>query len=596
MGREGAASVSDYSSGVRDGPPEARERPPPTGMAHRMRLLARRIEGLREAPGGGAWGEGVGRAVDEALREAPPRGAASHRPTSAPRASGLELHPAQTMMLLGQLCKVSGAGAGAHLLGWLRVRSGDPGIPDVRMYTKVIGHCARERDAVLALELLHTLERQGLQPDLEVLNAVANACGRAGRAAEAEAILGRLRRGPAPLRPNVNSFAAVVGAYARVGDAEAARRVFGEMASSRVRPNRFVYCALITALGRAGRWREALEELQRMEQEGPSPDAAAFNATIDALGRGGQWERAWAVFSQMRHQGVEHRVDSYNALIMACQRSGAWERALEVFQRLRSLRGYGLRPLRPDAYTFNAALAACARGRCRERAEKIFAEMQRFGARPSVHTYCSMVEACSDHPEVALEWYAAIGAAGLRPDALAEAARARVLARHFRAPEALEVLRAGSPTGVGGGPDGGTCVLVAEALQEEGASAQVLEMWQLVQDWRLPPRDRVRIARAAVDAFEQLGEWDAACATFEEAQRLEASADLSSAARSLLYSSPHIMPRVPKPLVSAARAAIDSGRAARSLISKPPPPDKDKAQEEPAPRAPPDAAEGGTRS
>ena len=92
-------------------------------------------------------GEGVGRAVDEALREAPPRGAASRWPTSAPHASGLELHPAQTMMLLGQLCKVSGAGAGAHLLGWLRVRSGDPGIPDVRMYTKVIGHCARERDA-----------------------------------------------------------------------------------------------------------------------------------------------------------------------------------------------------------------------------------------------------------------------------------------------------------------------------------------------------------------------------------------------------------------------------------------------------------------
>ncbi len=121
-------------------------------------------------------------------------------------------------------------------------------------------------------------------------------------------------------------------------------------------------------------------------------------------------------------------------------------------------------------------------------------------------------------------------------------------------------------------------------------------MWQLAQDWQLPPRDRVRIARAAVDAFEQLGEWDAACATFEESQRLEASADLSSAARSLLYSSPHIMPRMPKPLVSAARAAIDSGRAARSLISKQPPPEKDKAQEEPAPRAPPDTAEGGTRS
>ena len=561
-----------------------------------MRLLARRIEGLGRDPGGRAWAEGVGRAVDAALREVPPRGGASRRPPPAPPASGPELHPAQAMMLLGQLCKLSGAGSGAHLLGWLRERSGDPGIPDVRMYTKVIGHCARERDAVLALELLHALERQGLQPDLEALNAVANACGRAGRAAEAEAILRRLQRGTVPLHPNVNSFAAVVGAYARAGDADAARRVFGEMSSAGVRPNRFVYCALITALGRAGRWREALEELRRMERDGPPPDAAAFNAAIDALGRGGQWERAWAVFSQMRQQGVECRMDSYNALIMACQRSGAWERALEVFQRLRGLRGYGHRPLRPDAYTFNAALAACARGRCREQAEEIFAEMQCFGAQPSVHTYCSMVEACSGHPEVALEWYAAIGAAGLRPDALAEAARARVLARHFRAPEALEVLREGSPAGAGGGPDGATCVLVTEALQEEGASAKVLEMWQLARGWRLPPRDRARIARAAVDAFEQLGEWDAACVTFEEAQRLEASADLSSTARSLLYSSPHIMPRVPKPLVSAARAAIDSGRAARSLISKQPPPEKDKAQEEPAPGTPPETAGGGRQT
>ena len=67
---------------------------------------------------------------------------------------------------------------------------------------------------------------------------------------------------------------------------------------------------------------------------------------------------------------------------------------------------------------------------------------------------------------------------------------------------------------------------MTEALQEEGASAKVLEMWQLARGWRLPPRDRARIARAAVDAFEQLGEWDAACVTFEEAQRLEASADV----------------------------------------------------------------------
>ena len=539
-----------------------------------MKILARRIEGLGP-PGGGAWEESVGLVVQEALRltlpsagEEDSAAAVAGAPLPATEAD-LELHPAQAMMLLGQLCKVSGARAGAHLLTWLRGCAGEEdGVPDLRMYTKVIGHCARERDAVLALELLHALECQGLRPDLEALNAVANACGRAGRAAEAEAILRRLKQGPDNLRPNSSSYAAVVGAYARVGDALAARRVFGEMGAAGVVPNRFVYCALITALGRAGCWREALEELQRMDREGPAPDSATYNAAIDALGRGGQWELAWALFSRMRQHGVEFRVDTYNALIMACQRSGAWERALEVFQRLKSRRGYGHRPFRPDAYTFNAALAACARGHCREQAEEIFEEMQRFGARPSVHTYCSMVEACSGVPEVALEWYGSIAAAGLRPDALAEAARARVLARHFRAPEALEVLRNAPPAGSGGGPDGATCLLVIEALREEGASGLVLEMWELARGWRLAPRDRACVARAAVDAFEQLGEWDAAAEVFAEAQRLEAPGDLSSAARSLLYSAPHLMPNVPKPLVSVARAAIDSGRAARVFVSK----------------------------
>ena len=115
--------------------------------------------------------------------------------------------------------------------------------PSVRSYTSVI-EALGSRHLDKAFELLNEVEDLE-EPDLIFYNVLLSACAKAADADRAEQVFERLGA------PDVQSYSALVHAYAGQGRVEAAAEAIADMQEARVNPNKFIWSGMLKACEKA---------------------------------------------------------------------------------------------------------------------------------------------------------------------------------------------------------------------------------------------------------------------------------------------------------------------------------------------------------
>jgi pentatricopeptide repeat protein len=259
---------------------------------------------------------------------------------------------------------------------WDAVRSmhqeGGGGLVSVATFASIFtSYCARGnfKDAATAFEVMG---RYGLKPDAVALNSLLSAtCRVEGGAQAAQDVFERTK---ATVPPDADTFAILLEAWEKEGNADRARSAFAEMV---VRvgwdaANVPAYDSLLSTLVRAGQLDGALKFLQLMRSKRCFPGINFFANAMDVLSRKGDYANAIAIWNMMVSEaGLVPNFSMYNAMIVLCCNAGSLDYALEM------LDGMPLNGVFANAVTYNAILEGFIKHRKAREAESFLKEMSK---------------------------------------------------------------------------------------------------------------------------------------------------------------------------------------------------------------------------
>ncbi|CAN6276320.1 unnamed protein product [Urochloa humidicola] len=222
---------------------------------------------------------------------------------------------------------------------WDAIRSmnqeGGGGLVSVATFASVFtSYCARGnfKDAAAAFDVMG---RYGLKPDAVALNSLLSAICRVEGGAEAAREV--FERTKAAVPPDADTFAILLEAWEKEGNAERAKSTFGEMVLcvGWDAANVPAYDSLLSTLVRSGQVDEALKFLQLMRSRGCFPGINFFANAMDILARKGDYANGIAIWHIMvSESGLVPNFSMYNSMIALCCNVGNLDYALGMLDEM----------------------------------------------------------------------------------------------------------------------------------------------------------------------------------------------------------------------------------------------------------------------
>ncbi|EES11123.1 pentatricopeptide repeat-containing protein At1g77360, mitochondrial [Sorghum bicolor] len=225
------------------------------------------------------------------------------------------------------------------------------------------------KDAIAALDVM---DRYGLKPDAVALNSLLSAiCRVEGRAQAAHDVFERTK---ATIPPDADTFAILLEACEKEGNAMRAKSVFGEMV---VRvgwdaANVPAYDSFLSTLVRGGLFDEAFKFLQVMRSKGCLPGIKFFATAVDLVVLKRDYPNAVAIWNLMVSEaGLVPNFSMYNAMIGLYCNAGAMDYALGMLDEM------PLNGVFANSVTYNTILEGFIK-HCKAReAERFLTEMSK---------------------------------------------------------------------------------------------------------------------------------------------------------------------------------------------------------------------------
>lgn len=259
---------------------------------------------------------------------------------------------------------------------WDAIRSmkqeGSGDLVSVATFASVFAsYCARGnlKEATAAFDVMG---RYGLKPDAVALNTLLSAmCRVEGHVQTAQDFFERTK---ATVPPDADTFAILLEAWEKEGNAVRAKSTFGEMV---VRvgwdaANVPAYDSFLSTLVRAGQFDEALKFLQVMRSKGCFPGVNFFANAVELVIHKGDYANAIAIWQIMVSEaGLVPNFSMYNAMIGFCCNFGSMDYALGLLDEM------PLNGVFANSLTYNAILEGFIKHRKAREAESFLSEMSK---------------------------------------------------------------------------------------------------------------------------------------------------------------------------------------------------------------------------
>ncbi|OEL27859.1 Pentatricopeptide repeat-containing protein [Dichanthelium oligosanthes] len=259
---------------------------------------------------------------------------------------------------------------------WDAIRSmnqeGGGGLVSVATFASVFAsYCARG-NLKEAAEAFGVMGRYGLKPDAVALNSLLSAiCRVEGRAGAAQDVF---ERNKATVPPDADTFAILLEAWEKEGNADRAKSAFNEMVArfGWDAANVPAYDSCLTTLVRSGQFDEALKLLRALRNKGCFPGIKIFANAVDLAIRKGDYAKAITIWHMMVSEaGLVPNFSMYNAMIDLCCNVGSLDYALGMLDEM------PLNGVFANSVTYNAILEGLIKHRKAREAESFLTEMSK---------------------------------------------------------------------------------------------------------------------------------------------------------------------------------------------------------------------------
>lgn len=217
--------------------------------------------------------------------------------------------------------------------------------PDKVSWTALIDGCVKNGRHDEAIDCFHSMLRDGVEPDYVTLVAAISACaevGALGLGMWVHRFVVDKR-----LEHNVRVANSLIDMYARCGQVDFARQVFG-----RIRKRTVVsWNSMIVGFAANGQYADAVEHFEAMRREGFKPDTVTFTGVLTACSHAGLTDEGLRYYDAMRTEhGIAARMEHYGCVVDLLGRAGRLGEAMRVVESM---------PMRPNEVVLGALLAGC---------------------------------------------------------------------------------------------------------------------------------------------------------------------------------------------------------------------------------------------
>lgn len=224
----------------------------------------------------------------------------------------------------------------------LAVLKKDPSVvdPSIQVYNAAIRACAEACDVKRAFRLLDTIrDDEGLQPSLITYGSLMTACERVGNVDAASKVFQLMRDDG--IEPNEIIYGAAISCCRKAGQAERAMLLLQKMIRQKLQPNVVVFNTVLVAQAE-GRTEHDIQRailvykiLNSKHYTAASPNRQTYNILIRTFASNRKPREAEVFLRQMQRDGLAPDVDLYTATVSAYERTGQPLRALRLLESMR---------------------------------------------------------------------------------------------------------------------------------------------------------------------------------------------------------------------------------------------------------------------
>mmetsp|Transcript_117603 Transcript_117603/g.203108 ORF Transcript_117603/g.203108 Transcript_117603/m.203108 type:complete len:1021 (-) Transcript_117603:31-3093(-) len=315
---------------------------------------------------------------------------------------------------------------------------------DIQNYMSLIRAAGRDKNIDRAFQVLQKLKESNVTVDNAAYNCVLDVCVGVGDMSRARDLMAEMRR---ISKLDIITYNTFLKGFCSLGDIRGAKELLSEM-----------------------------------ESMGMHPNDVSFNCLINAAASRGMWHDAWSAIDMMERNGVP--VDHYTISILMkalkkTKDSKQVNRALTLLDRA------GLEVC-SDEVLLNTVLETCIRHQQHQRLERVVDAFRRSSIQPSVHTYGSLIKACSNlkRADMCWElWRKMVDNRALEPNDIVLGCMLDALVCNQRIEEAVALFKTWQPTIP---PNTIMYSTLIKGFANSRQPSKAMDMWREMQELRLP--------------------------------------------------------------------------------------------------------------
>lgn len=273
-------------------------------------------------------------------------------------------------------------------------------------------------------------------PSVQSCMSLIKAAGRDKDVNQAFAVLEKLKKSGADV--DVAAYNCVLDACVSTGDMTRARKLVTEM-QGMSNIDLITYNTLLKGYCAKNDVRGAKDVLLEIGRAGFTPNDISYNCLINCAVTSGSYTEAWNTVDMMERSGVA--VDHFTLAIMLKGLKKVQD-ANDVDRTFKLLDRSGV-DICSHEVLLNTVLETCTRHRHSERLERIVADFTKSKIHPSVHTYGSLIKACSALKRLdkcELLWHMMVSECAMEPNGIVLGCMLDAYVCNDKVEEAVELL------------------------------------------------------------------------------------------------------------------------------------------------------------
>ncbi|KAK1359384.1 pentatricopeptide repeat-containing protein, mitochondrial-like [Heracleum sosnowskyi] len=260
---------------------------------------------------------------------------------------------------------------------------GEKGVLNIETFQIAIQAFAASQERRKAVGIFELMKKYKFKVDVDTINCLLDALGRAKLGKEAQLLFGKLED---KFTPNLQTYTVLLNGWCRVKNLMEAGRVWNEMIDKGIKPDVVAHNTMLEGLLRDKKVSDAIKLFGVMKTKGPAPNVRSYTIMIRDLCKQKKMDRAVEYFEKMLNHGCKPDAAVYTCLVTGY---GNMKKMDKVFGLLKEMKEKGCPP---DGQMYNALIKLMTNRKMPDDAVRIYKKMVQSGIQPTIHTYNMMMK------------------------------------------------------------------------------------------------------------------------------------------------------------------------------------------------------------